>query len=628
MHARWFQVIWVAALLPLLRAGTAPAEELARAVLQAGALANVDFREGEARPAESPGGRALRFDEPFNFRIDLRPKNVEPKQFDLIKLQVKADRGAFMRVAVENHPRVGDISYWYVLDGMRGPLEWKTIWVDLRIPEEIKAADDHRSPWREGMSEDSKRLRGVQILGSVKDLKSRKQNSERNIWLGDVRFVRQAVHLDWDQTKAPYTWGVGADLVYTYPLTLTNKLDKPLTARIEFEPVEVKDAEARVDSDTIALNPGETKTVPAEISLPAAVAAGREPLYCERFLVAVRAEGIDDSTVTILRSSDPIHLSVTVPLPERKRKPSLFPRPSELPDSVLRFDAEIARQHAAQDPQSLIDNAMRYGLYQYGYEKDEHHLGQYRQTLLSAACLYDMTGEEKYLRTAKRLLQALPAIWDKWYAEEQARPVRIVSSGVVARWNDRSHYTLGLGWLVMGTQRSPYYYGVSGNGRGGSMGALAYAFDILAPQLDKDQRQKIIDGFFLPAGIQARNHYIGDGNQQMTADLTAMYAGILAGNWPLVSFGYSSEHGFQNVLEWCFDDDGVQLRKNYQTYTMRPIFWACEVLAGAGLNVYEENEARLAQIIHADTQKKGQGAPFQDTQFWQFVKDRRLDSHE
>jgi hypothetical protein len=124
--------------------------------------------------------------------------------------------------------------------------------------------------------------------------------------------------------------------------------------------------------------------------------------------------------------------------------------------------------------------------------------------------------------------------------------------------------------------------------------------------------------------LTIRNHYIGDGNQQMTADVAAIYAGILSCNWPLASFGYSSEHGFQAVLEECFDDDGVQLRKNYQTYTMRPIFWAGEVFRGAGLNVYENHKRRLTQIVGADTLAKGQGAPFQDVEFWQFVKGKRL----
>ena len=58
------------------------------------------------------GGTALRFDEPFSFRVDLRSRDIEPRDFDLIKLEVKADRAAFLRVAVENHPRPGDISYW------------------------------------------------------------------------------------------------------------------------------------------------------------------------------------------------------------------------------------------------------------------------------------------------------------------------------------------------------------------------------------------------------------------------------------------------------------------------------------------------------------------------------------
>jgi hypothetical protein len=57
---------------------------------------------------------------------------------------------------------------------------------------------------------------------------------------------------------------------------------------------------------------------------------------------------------------------------------------------------------------------------------------------------------------------------------------------------------------------------------------------------------------------------------------------------------------------------------------MRPIFWAGEVFCGAGLNVYAAQKKRLTQIVGADTIVKGQGAPFQDVEFWQFVKDNRL----
>lgn len=620
----WTRLAGLAVLLAVQHPAVS-AGEFSATVVEAGKPRGIGFKEGTPQIARTPvGSQSLRFDRPFEFRIDLKSQNVDPKEFDLIKLKVKADRGAFMRIAVENHPRAGDISYWYILDGMRGPFDWKTIWIDLNHPEEIKSDDDHRSPWREGLSKDAKDLRGVRVLGRVNDLKSKKQGSERNIWIENVRFVKEAVHLDWDQTKAPYTWDKGQDLAYTYPLTISNKLDRAVTAKISFEPVETKHASATVSEEIVPLKAGQTRTVEAQVMLPAVVAARQDPLYCERFRVVAAVEEIADSQVTILRSSDPIHLTVTVPIDERKLNFPLFPRPSKLPAPVIKFDEEMAREHAAKDPKSLIDNAMRHGLYQYGYSKDPHNVTQYRQTLISAAYLYDMTGEEQYLRTAKQLLEALPTIWNKWYAEYQKEPIRIVSSGIVARWKDRSHYTLGLGWLVMGTQRSPYHFGASGNGHGGSMGALAYAFDMIAAQLGEDERQRIIEGFFLPVGIQARNHYIGDGNQQMTADLTAMYAGIVAHNWPLVSFGYSSQHGLQGVLESSFDDDGVQLRKNYQTYTMRPILWACELLDGAGLDAYDLHRKRLAQIANADPRAKNQGAPFEDIEFWQFVTQRRL----
>jgi hypothetical protein len=148
-------------------------------------------------------------------------------------------------------------------------------------------------------------------------LKSRSQGPERRIWIGKIRFVKEAVHLDWDQTKAAYSWGKGQDLVYTYPLTIRNELNRPVTAKIAFQPIETRHARATVDNQAVPLEAGQTRTIDARIGLPASVAARQEPLYCERFLVTADAENIDDSTVTVLRSSDPIHLTVTVPLDER-----------------------------------------------------------------------------------------------------------------------------------------------------------------------------------------------------------------------------------------------------------------------------------------------------------------------
>src|SRR5690606_15648230 len=132
-----------AGLVLLLLAARASAAELSQPILAGGKLQAVDVQEGTPRVERLAGDAdVLRFDAAFHLRIDLKPKALEAKNFDLLKLEVKADRAAFMRIAIENHPRIGDVSYWYVLDGMRDAFDWKTIWVDLRVPEEIKAAND------------------------------------------------------------------------------------------------------------------------------------------------------------------------------------------------------------------------------------------------------------------------------------------------------------------------------------------------------------------------------------------------------------------------------------------------------------------------------------------------------
>jgi len=582
--------------------------------------------QGVAGPAD---GKALLFgaggSADFEGRIDLKSRGADPKDFDLIKLEVKADRGAFVRIGLENHPGPGDLSYWYVLDGLRGPLDWHTIYVDLTRPEEIKRAKGERMPWRKGMDKGTESDRGIQISGHVTDRNRKAQGPDRRIWLGAIRLVKEAVHLDWDQTQAPCTWGPGKDLVYTYPLTVTNKLDKPITVKLRLAPFQAKEAHAALEQDTVTLAAREAQTVKAKITLPAAAAAGKKPLFCERFSAFASAEGVPDSEVTIVRSSDPIHLTVTVPFAEEKLAYPLLAPPSKLPAALIHLDEALAKENAAVPTKGLVENALENGLYQYNEKyAAKGNVDQFRKTLIAAAILHDLTGEGKYLKTASELLNALPDIWAKFQKSEEAQPIREISSGVVARWNDANHYVLGLGWLVCGTTRSPYYYGTAGNGRHGSMSSIAWAFDMLAPTLDPALRQRVLTGFFVPAALQCRNHYIGDSNQQATIAATCMYAGLATRNWPLVSFAYSSEHGLSGIADWCFDDDGIQIRKNYQTYTLWPMFWIMEMLYGRGLNLYEQDQKRLTTFVTVNPATKDRGGPFEDRYFWEFIRQQRI----
>jgi hypothetical protein len=314
---------------------------------------------------------------------------------------------------------------------------------------------------------------------------------------------------------------------------------------------------------------------------------------------------VPDSTVTILRSADPIHLTVTVPIPEDRLQLPFFPRRRDLPGYVTDFNEKLARELAEAQPTDKLIAALM--------EKKLDGAPEFSQALVSAAFLYDYTGEGKYLDIARTLLGALPDAWKKHYAEWQQKPVRPISSGII------TGSTLSLGWRLCGTQRSPYLYGSGGNERGGSMSGVANAFDMLSPQLDEAFRKRFIEELLLPAAIQARNHYIGPGNQQSTANQVTLYGGLAARNWPLVSFAYSAEHGLLGNIEWGFDDDGLCLEGHYQSYTIRPILWATELLYGRGVNLYDR---RLYTIVHSKG-AEAIGVAWNDS-FMRFIDEQRF----
>ena len=531
-------------------------------------------------PEGANGERVLRADGGFSGRVDLKAMGIEPRDYDLLKVEVKADRGAFLRFSLENYPNEGELSHWYVLDAMRGQFGWLTIWIDLKEPEEIKPPGRYK-----GMASKDPTLRGLLISGSVKDFKRRMQGAGRRIWLGKLRFAKKAVGLDWDQRQAPYSWEPDGSLAFTYPLAVTNFLDRPVTAELSLLPFQRVYAHGGLSQEKVELAAKQTKTVEAKIVLPATIAAQKEPLYCERFEARACAADIPDSEVTILRSADPIHLTVTVPIAEERLELPLLPRRKDLPDFVTTWSdrnqkqAEgLAAKTKAEDFRAILEEKLLGGA------------GALKQGLSSAAFLYDYTGDKTYLEQCKRILLLLTEIYAKKQEEWRKQDVRRISAGII------TGNTLGVGFQVGGTQRPPYIYSYNGNSRGGVMSGVMNNFDLVSADLDQETRDRIIRQFLLPAGIQCRNHYIGPGNQQSTVNYVTMYAGLVTRNWPLVSFAYSSEHGLLNNIIWAFDDDGLSLEGHYQTYTINPMLHTLELLYYRGLDHYD---SRFYNVVHS-----------------------------
>jgi len=576
------------------------AEELSRLVAPMNDPAVFGDLQGELKPVpEGPdGATVLRADGRFEGRIDLKRLGIEPKQYDLIKIQLKADARATLVVSLENHPAPGQLSHWYLFSKARDAFPWETAWIDLGRPEEIKQAGSYK-----GMDSDDPSLRGLRMLGFVGDSHRAAQPPDRRIWLGPVRFLRKAVDLDWDQRQAPYQWQPGKDLVYRYAVQLTNRLDRPVTAAIKFLPLDVKHATATVAADRITLAPAESKTVVATLTLPAKAAAASPPLYCERFLALAGAEGIDDSQVTILRSSDPAELSVTVPIDEAKLQFPLLPRRKDLPEEVTGFSArnreQAERLAEAARPEDLqecmgegIDHAQK-GVWRVGLYADKNEASKrYSEGLTAAAFLYDLTGDRKYLDKGTALLKAAADAFPKHLSRWQQDRATVISHGILA------FNTLRLGWAT-GSMRSPYAMQRHG---------MFNDFDLLAPGMDPQTRRHILDNFIVPAAIQMRNHTFGLGNQQDVVNYAVLYAGLAARNWPLVAFAYSSDYGLRNQIAWDFDDEGLAGEGHYHTPALRPVLYATELLYHRGIDLYDQ---RLHLITHSPG-ADAVGKPFRD----------------
>jgi len=543
----------------------------------------LNIEGGAAVAPDGPDGEnVLRFDGSFSGRIDLKALGIDPKDYDLLKFETKTPRGAFLRFSLENYPNDGELSHWYVFDGTRGPSDWKTVWVDLRLMEETKLPGKYK-----GMAAKDPTLRGLQFMGRVVDSRRAIQESGSTIWLRNIRMVKKAIDLDWDQRRFAYTWEKGKDLTYTYPLEVRNKLDRELTADLTLIPFDAPQAKAALDQTTVALGPGQTKTVTARVWLPAAPAREATPLHCERFEARATAREIADSAVTILRSADPIHLNVTVPISEERLQLPFYPKLTDLPEYVFNgWDEGLAREQAAKITPDKVGAVIRGAVR--NFESPDGaalHSGT-----ASAAFLYALTGEKSYFESLRAAFRAYAEVYAELPKADRKKEFRLVSDGLMARNVLQFCFKFG------GGQRPPYYYSTNGNGKAGSLFGHMHAFDAIAAELPEAERQYIVDNLFIPAAIQARNHYFGLGNQQSNSNNVMLYGALLSRNWPIAGFAYSAEHGLLGNITWTFDDDGLCREGHYQEYTINPILHTTEVLYGRGIDLYDQ---RLYEIVHS-----------------------------
>lgn len=574
------------------RHATPPDAGLSRTVAAFDSLAGIQRLEGNCTvAAEGPDGTdVLRFEathekEDFSGRIDLEALGIAPRDYDLLKVEVKADNNAFLQFTLENYPEPGDVSNWYPLDAIGRGADWRTVWLDLKRPEEIQPGN---------LSSTAPTL---VVSGAVRDLRWRMQGDSRCLWLRNLRLATKAIDLDCDQTRAPYEWAAGQDLVYRYPVTVANRLDRPVTARLSLVPTQVTHAYARLSEPRVALKPRESKTIEAEVRLPGNIAERMPPLYCERFEVRGFAEGIPDSETSIVRSKTyPLALTVTVPIAEENLGFPLLPRPKDLPVALTGFD-EAARTRAeaaaeAVSPDDLdkvleapmersfaLDLRTRTFWYHAGDAPMKEFTWRYLDGLSACAFLYDATGDRRYLDKGTALLLRAAQLFQRDLAVYRRFPVIVGSHGILAG------NTLQLGWATGGFS-APFSLQRHG---------MFNDFDLLARDMDARARETILRDLIVPAAVRMQQHVLYF-NAQAVVDYSMLYAGLATRNWPLVSAAFSSERGIANLMQWSFDEEGCSLEGHYHASTIEPLLWAAELLHGRKVNLYD---LRMGTILHS-----------------------------
>ena len=137
--------------------------------------------QGIVVPEGPKSEKVVKIEDRFSGRIDLNALGLDPRNFDMLKFEVRAGRGVFMRISLENYPNDGELSHWYVLDAARGAFGWKTIWLDLRQPEEVKPPKDTK-----GMEKKDLSRRGMLLSGHGSPGKGA-------LWLGRMRFFKKPI---------------------------------------------------------------------------------------------------------------------------------------------------------------------------------------------------------------------------------------------------------------------------------------------------------------------------------------------------------------------------------------------------------------------------------------------------
>lgn len=519
-------------------------------------------------------------------QYDLPTLGIVPNDFDELRIEFRTEASL-----VTFAPRllaypVNDMCRnWYSKIEIE-PGEWTTARFNLRLD------DDGVFFSRQPME-----VPTLAVTLNKRWLRRPGEPQERRVAVRRIQFVRYPVSLDFDPTEAE----LGKDaqeLTWTYRLHVQNRELEPLVARLAVDTSRLQHFRCDWSEQTLVLAPREVRTVPLRLSVPLGETAALPQLYSESVTATLTIPDAAAPAASPLLGYRPSLIWATVPPQGKPWVPS--PPAEDKRASVLAAAGQALTERwgvpihgPSGHPQSYIDPASNQPpkalswfrhLAKDGSLIDSDkvvtayvgyiHANNFKRAdLLGEA--WQLTGDVRYAVAAREVFLE----YCHWY------PYLPVTSPASTSGRTRLHQS---------TLQTCFWFASAIDAYGRIKGS---------PALGEADRERIETEFFRPELRAIYGHNVEYSNMQVHHYETYTH-GVVALDryWNLVGEALYGTHGFHNMVERSFTEDGLAHEAGvYHWFTLVPMMEFVERMDGFGIDVMGPRFQRVFDGTLANT---------------------------
>ena len=520
------------------------------------------------------------------------------EDYDLGKFDLKIEGGPVDVMAFIERP--GEKRRVYRPIDITVPLSgWQTIHLDLSQPEIVRETHFEAEEPR--------------ITFNIWSVKTGYPDEEptRRISIRNVRLVKQHLDVRWNGIDYQIVPDESGDLVYEYPIVVTNRDMKPRRVSASLEHIEGRLGSASISPEEVKLNAGDFASFKATLRIPAQRLNDLPVLYCEWFLPVFSVNGVPDSDEGILRSSDRIMLPI-LKMPENMENPVILFDKDGLQEMRDRYkntdwgqregDRIIRRaENILSGDLTIPDGPGWAAAYYYCHEHrcpleyqgpDRHYCpvgGEYRDVDFENVDLdrdYRTNQHTSSLSATRTLALAFALTGDTRFSKGAISILNQYREKYFT-WDwmdlDGSTETIDKGRVQFAKYMEAIY-----------MLNLTEAFDILKGTggISEEQARDIEQNLLIPASVEMTDYRMGMIHRQTCITKNALATGLACRHAPLLAFATASHASVLKLRRCAATAEGIAHGHGYANLSRRQLEMA-GMLNRVGLNTFDHMLNRI-----------------------------------